>query len=270
LFLFGLGFLDFAFLIAVCEDQPSAKSNGYYEPSFTSMQVLLNTKVVRFCTVFHPLSTDIGDFGLNRPNSCKLRREKCKNHAHKVAELCPEFAVFYVHVRVISMSEEPRRGHKRLVIITIIIVLLALAGSTAWWFFKVRDVGPIPKKYTRDLKIKLYYPTRLPEGYSVNVNSFERQDDVLIFSIKAPNGKNVAVAQQAIPPDAPARTNKRTPIPLPSEKSFQTGIGAAQISLWGDKFVSDIITSGGTWIIMNVSGFTMDEATTVSQSFTEL
>jgi hypothetical protein len=143
-----------------------------------------------------------------------------------------------------------------------------ILAATAW-FLLSHDSKPIPRQYRKGLHFTLYYPAHLSSGYSVDLNSFQRQGDVLIFSIKAPNGKNVAVSEQAVPSDAPAHQTSPAPIKIPGEKHFTTGVGSATISLWGKKYVSDIITDQ-TWIILNVTGFTVDEATTVTQSFTKL
>jgi len=138
------------------------------------------------------------------------------------------------------------------------------------WFFVLRPTGPIPRQYRHGLDFQLYYPARLPAGYVVDPTSFKRDGDVLIFSITAPKGRNIAVSEQAIPSNVathPVKSN--APVPLASEKSFQSPIGNVHISLWGDKFVSDTITDE-TWLILNVTGFTTNEATTITNSFKKL
>jgi hypothetical protein len=159
---------------------------------------------------------------------------------------------------------------KKIVIaISVIVLLGAGALSTLWWFAK-RQNGPIPRQYTKNLRYSLYYPTQLPQGFYVDQNSFQEQDNVLIFSIKAPNGKNIAVAQQPRPGDAPSHTKSNSPVGIPGEKDFTTAIGQGHVGLWEDKYVADITTNKGTWIILNTTGFTTSDATKVAQSFTEL
>lgn len=146
-----------------------------------------------------------------------------------------------------------------------------LIGLMAWWQLTARDTGPIPRTYAQHVSYPLFYPTRLPAGYMVDRNSFETRDkSVLIFSIKASDGRTIAVAQQAKPPDAPIHSKSSTPIKVPGERTFTTGIGDAYVSLWGDKYVADISTAAGTWIILNVTHFTADEAAAVAQSFTQV
>lgn len=149
--------------------------------------------------------------------------------------------------------------------ITAVIIFIAL-----WWFFAVRETGPIPRTYLKGLSFTPYYPASLPNGYAVDQKSFERKDGVLIFSITAPGNRNIAVAEQLKPADAPVHGKPNTPMPVAGERSFDTTAGQAYISLWGDKYVSDISAPNGTWIILNVTGFTADEATRITKSFVEL
>lgn len=142
--------------------------------------------------------------------------------------------------------------------------MLLAAFAIGAWFFLTRDTGPIPKQYRKGLDFSIYYPARLPDGYHVDEQSFKREDDSLIFSIKAPNNRNIAVSEQALPLDAPS--HKTPPVELPSEKTFNAPAGSVHISFWSDKYVADIITPE-TWIIMNVSGFTAKEASAIARTF---
>lgn len=159
-----------------------------------------------------------------------------------------------------------RRGLLILVLTTAVVLIL---GVFLYWFFMVRDTGPIPRKYTKDLNITLYYPTRLPKGYSVDPDSFERKEGSVIFSIVSAN-RTIGVSLQATPPNVPVRGASKAPISIPGERDFSTGIGQAHLGLWGKKYVSDIITPKGTWVILNVTGIPPEEAIKLTQSFTEL
>jgi len=151
-----------------------------------------------------------------------------------------------------------------------LLIITIVSAAAAWWFIVVRASGPIPHTFTKGIQYTLYYPTQLPAGYHVDPASFQRAGDVLIYSIKAPGGRTVAVAEQTKPADAPVHDTSSKPVTLPGERSFDTTIGKAYISLWGSRYVSDITTPSGTWVILNVTGFTTDEAVKVTQSFTEL
>lgn len=157
---------------------------------------------------------------------------------------------------------------KALVPAAILLLLLAISAGT--WL--ILNTKPIPGKYRQGLNYPLYYPSNLPKGYAVDRNSFQRKDKVLIFNITSPTGKNVAVAEQHIPPGIDLSqhpANNPAGITLPDQRDFNTAAGSAEISFWGDKLVSSLVTDN-TWVILNVSGFRMDDAQKVTQAFTKL
>lgn len=167
-------------------------------------------------------------------------------------------------------AHTPHTRRRRFIVGLSVACGVILLTGFPWWFFSIRDSGPIPRQYTKGVHYALYYPTRLPNGYHVDPASFQRKDNVLIFSIIAPGGRNIAASLQPAPPDAGQRSKKGLPISLPGERDFETPTGHAYIGLWGKNYVADIVTKENTWIILNVTGFTADEAESVTQSFTAL
>lgn len=149
-------------------------------------------------------------------------------------------------------------------------LVIVLSASLGGYLLFIRDTGLIPRQYRKGLDFTMYYPTRLPSGYEVDRTSFERKDSSIIFSIKAPKGKNIAVSLQAIPPGGAPQNTSSAPFEIAGEKTLNTAIGIAHITLWGTKYVSDIATSDGTWIILNVTSFTTQQAVEVTQSFTRI
>jgi hypothetical protein len=146
--------------------------------------------------------------------------------------------------------------------------ILVLSGFLTY-LLVFYDAGPIPKKYKQGLNFSLYYPESLPARYSVDQTSFKREGDVLIFSIKNNGGKNIAVSQQALPSEGVAHQENNAPLSIPGERVFTTSIGQVHLGLWGDKYVADIVTPK-TWVILNVTGLTADQATAVAKTFREL
>jgi hypothetical protein len=137
------------------------------------------------------------------------------------------------------------------------VVLLTMAAVFGYLVFM--ESGSIPRTYRKGLDFSLYYPAQLPEGYYVDKRSFKREGAVLIFSIKRTGSKSVVVSQQALPTDQPVHKASNSPTPLAGERDFKTAVGDVHIGLWGDKYVADIITDD-SWIIMNMTGYTTDEA----------
>ena len=156
-------------------------------------------------------------------------------------------------------------------VLCMIAVLVAFFAGGAWAVQHYRnDSGLIPGKYTHGLAFPLYYPTNLPSGYTIDRTSFKRQGNVLIFNIIAPLGPTIAVSEEAIPKNLNLTQNQNpSGIALPDQHNFSTAIGNAQVSLWGDKFVSSVVTQK-TWLILNVTGYKIDDAQKITQAFTQL
>ncbi|HEY2003646.1 MAG TPA: hypothetical protein VGH44_00850 [Candidatus Saccharimonadia bacterium] len=147
-----------------------------------------------------------------------------------------------------------------------LFVVLAIAAGT--WL--VVNTKPIPEKYRQGLNYPLYYPTNLPNGYVVDRSSFQRKTNVLVFNINTPSGRNIAVSEERIPLGVDLSQHPNSSgLALPDQREFTTTAGTAEISFWGNKLVSSLVTPD-TWVVLNVSGFTMNDAEKVTQSFVKL
>jgi hypothetical protein len=160
------------------------------------------------------------------------------------------------------------RRHPRRTLAVAVVTTIVFATPAAIWL--IANTKPIPGKYRLGLNYPLYYPSNLPKGYSVDRNSFSRKGAVLIFKISTPSGKKVVVAEQHIPRglDLSQHPNPGG-FTLPDKRDFTTAAGTAEVSFWGDKLVSSLVTEN-TWVILNVTGFKMDDAQKVTQAFTKL
>ncbi len=150
--------------------------------------------------------------------------------------------------------------------------LVIVVGVIASIWLYQEFTNPIPGNLRRQMKVPLYYPTKLPSGYEVDKASFTIKEQALIFNIKGPDGKNIAVSEQRLPPDLDLSTRKTTGpagFKSPDQRNFKTSVGEADISLWGDKYVSSLV-SLDTWIILNVTGFTGPEAEQITRAFKPL
>ncbi len=148
------------------------------------------------------------------------------------------------------------------------LIGVAMLSVAVGIIFLNRDNGPFPPSITKKVEFQLYYPSRLPTGFSVDKESFSFKDGVAIFTIRTPYNRSVSVSQQAAPADAPVQQSLApgAPVQIPGERSFPTNIGQGHIGLWGENYVADITTEE-TWIIINVTGLTADQAMPLAQSF---
>lgn len=139
-------------------------------------------------------------------------------------------------------------------------------GTIAWKQHISDSHNPIPASVRKGLPFQLYYPTKLPTGYYVKADSFQQKDGVLIFYIVTPDNKLIGVSEEVLPSGVSLPKSSSGPIKIPGEADFYSAIGHAHISLEGKNYVSETITPGGVWIILNVSGINVADATALTQS----
>jgi hypothetical protein len=149
---------------------------------------------------------------------------------------------------------------------TLLIAGTCAIGFLIWYFV---SASPIPSRYRSGLNYSLYYPSQLPNDYTVDKTSFRRKDAVLIFSLTAPRGRTIAVSEERLPAGINLNSSSQSGISLPTQRSFTTAIGPATLSLWGSNTVVSI-QAGGTWILLNVTGINPETALSVGSSFKPL
>jgi hypothetical protein len=171
--------------------------------------------------------------------------------------------------KITFMEHLLRQPTSKSLALAISAVLVVLGIGTGTWI-GIHASLPIPKNARQGISFPLYYPRGLPQGYTVDRSSFNQKDKVVIFSIKTPRGRNIAVAEQHLPTGLDLSQHKNPAgIKLPDERSFSTGIGPAQMSLWGSKMVVSVVAPE-TWVILNVTNVPPEEAIAVASSFKPL
>ena len=129
------------------------------------------------------------------------------------------------------------------------------------------NTSPVPVKFSKGLAFPIYYPKPLPENFSVDQTSFTQRDNTLIFSIKGSSGRNIAVSEAARPSNLDlSGSNNPMGIKIPNNQTFSTPLGDAKLEVWGDKTVVSLPTPS-TWIILNVTGISSQDAISVARSF---
>ena len=161
-----------------------------------------------------------------------------------------------------------RWGRKKIVIAATCVAIVLTTAMGLWWHSRYSN--PIPQTNRNGLGFTLHYPSRLPNGYQVDRNSFQNPEPgVLTFSISAPDGRKAAISEAALPLSLPEHKKVTSLMQIPGETVYDSPIGSVKISVWKTQYVSDIITKD-SWIIINVTGFTFEEAKTISNSLEKL
>ncbi len=134
--------------------------------------------------------------------------------------------------------------------LVILIIILIIVGSIfVFWTIKHRrSESPIPLAISEKALYEIYYPSKLPVGYTINQNSFNLSDGILLFGVSDGANHNIAFTEQAKPKDfdfnhfnsglKDAKNLANTPY---TNVLGKTSAGATLLSVTGDT----------TWLIIS-------------------
>jgi len=168
------------------------------------------------------------------------------------------------------------------IVFTTVLVMLFIAGAgyAAWHYSSKKPVvkqSVVPAQYTSSsLGYQLYFPTNLPDGYRVAPKSFGMQDGAFIFTVQTPDGKSVPASEQVIPDDKTADDFVPAPkqVPVTDVEKVDVAGGKSATAKWKDsKGATSTISStvfDKTWIILNISSASKQDAVAIINAFEKL
>ena len=142
-------------------------------------------------------------------------------------------------------AETPKpTTRKRLVITGIVILLLAIGTGL---FLHLRHSDPIPAAIRQSLKFSLPHPTKLPDGYSLDRQSFSAKNNVLTFTVSNTAKQRIAFSIQARPQtfDFTAFYSKG----LSGTFNFTTPTGEAAIGTANNQTIGSLLTTD-SWVLV--------------------
>lgn len=115
--------------------------------------------------------------------------------------------------------------------------------------------SPVPNPYKNALGFSTPYPTKLPEGFSVNPSSFNSTNSVLIYSIDTGN-QPISVSVQRKPEsfDFDSFYSKG----LQGTQKFTTDIGEAAVGKAEGKIIGSLL-AGDSWAILTSTSSTLTQ-----------
>ena len=140
-------------------------------------------------------------------------------------------------------------SRKRLIILTPLLILIVAAGST-YLYLNGTPPSPIPKTVSQSVAFQLYYPSKLPEGYTFDKSSFNSSNQVVIYALLQQGKKKVFVTNQ--PEPAGFNFDDFNKKQLSGSKTVLTPYGEAVVGIFGDKIVGSIVIDK-TWILINTA-----------------
>jgi hypothetical protein len=96
----------------------------------------------------------------------------------------------------------------RIAAVTVVILLVVIVGLLV----KNSNSSPIPKSIRKTVNFPLYYPSKLPNGYTYEKSSAKSDAGIVFYSLKS-GDKKILVSEQtapAHPPDLNALTKPQT------------------------------------------------------------
>lgn len=132
-------------------------------------------------------------------------------------------------------------------LIAVVIVLFTVAVIR-------QPASPIPASIVSSVSFPIYYPNqnKLPSGYTLNPNSFEKvSSGVILFSVSYARNQNIAIVEQAMPASSVIARYAVDYIPLHNNINTPNGkaIYGAYDNGNGLKSVVSLEINGGPWLI---------------------
>lgn len=143
-----------------------------------------------------------------------------------------------------------RRRTKR----TPLLILLALVVTTAggsYWYFAHNTKVPIPASVRSEVNFPLMYPSKLPNGFSIDKNSFSVKSGVVLFSANDANGTKIAFTVQPRPSTFAFDTFYKQG--LSDATTFDTPVGQAAIGNVNGHPLGSLATDQSWLLVSSVS-----------------
>jgi len=149
-----------------------------------------------------------------------------------------------------ELKQPGHKRHRKLIIILVILTVLAAGGVGGWVYLNhANQSSPIPAAVRQQVDFPLYYPSRLPEGYSVS-QAPAVSEGVAAMAIRTPSGNTIFISQQAAPTGLNYQKFLSDELKRPQEFSTPIGIGYTGGPV-GRVFGS--ILTPKTWILSNAN-----------------
>lgn len=157
-----------------------------------------------------------------------------------------------------AASHKPRRGRK---ILAGVIVLAVIAAGGIFAYPRLVQANPFSSDIQTNAGYKLFYPSKLPAGYTIDKTNINLANGVVIYS--ANNGdKRLVFTMQKTPPNFDFNTFYKQQ--LSNNQQYQTPYGQAVVGKNSDRFLGSL-AAGGTWLLVstNSQDVSMDDISLV-------
>jgi hypothetical protein len=145
-----------------------------------------------------------------------------------------------------TTAKEPlrRKGSRKRLFVGLIVTLL-LATTT---YLLARPDSPIPGTVRQQAKFTLFYPEKVPAGYTVIKDSFAYQQGVLTYRIKASENTSLLVSEQRPPGDLSVENFHSQQ--LKEKEAVSTNNGTGYVGTLEHNRLGSFLADG-TWVLVS-------------------
>lgn len=94
------------------------------------------------------------------------------------------------------MLRPAQKSRKKLITGIFLILTVVVLIAVGFYFMKPKD--SIPKNIKKSVNFTLYYPEKVPDGYSLNKGSIKIDNNILFFTLNN-GGAKITVSEQSNP-----------------------------------------------------------------------
>lgn len=153
-------------------------------------------------------------------------------------------------------NSTPRRMFM-LAIIFIVIVMLSIVLWKGPLTSFLQPRSPFSEEMRKKTGIPLYYPTKLPAGYKLELNTITQPEtDVVLYAVSNESGQRFNITLQKQPADINLEPLYNT---LTDTKEIGTQFGQVKVGTTTEGIRMANILAGQTWIIISGSTATLTE-----------
>jgi hypothetical protein len=136
---------------------------------------------------------------------------------------------------------------KRKLLIILTLTLLLGLGALAWFYELKNQPDPIPSRIKESVTYPLYYPAELPDQYSIDKQSFQTTNQVVIYYLVKDGSPSLSISIQPRPNNfnfEDFHLKKMT-----GSKEVLTQSGKAVIGTYNDRIIGSLVTDK-SWLLV--------------------
>ncbi|HUC89454.1 MAG TPA: hypothetical protein VMR45_01505 [Patescibacteria group bacterium] len=139
----------------------------------------------------------------------------------------------------------PSRKRRLIILIAVLCCIILPASGVALYFVhkNYEDNRGIPKALASKVDFSLYYPHKLPDGMTVDRNSFSATPDVFMYTVNYIGHKKMVVSIMPLSSKPDVETFNPT-------RTLDLDIGKAYIATFDPRTTAAIITNK-SWLLVN-------------------